>query len=239
VVATQPRAEFTLREDSSLPIDGVAPAVFTQMPPGHYTLSWKSAGGLLPAESEVTIPPGGSVTLCGAFGPMPPQCPPPPEVIKVTSNAIRLRLQSAEPDVLLALQCIAVDPPAAGLAAQQWIGPCGEASPVPVWLPVQQWQNAIIAPVQRLTAYTFAAATRGGGGAESALGSALTVRTTVSGDANGDCQVNIMDLLVIRPQLGLDPCTSPAASHADLNGDHKVDLLDLLICRNHMGGRCP
>jgi len=59
----------------------------------------------------------------------------------------------------------------------------------------------------------------------------------VSGDANADCKVNILDLIFIRNRLGQDPATGDNW-RADVNEDAKINLLDLLYVRNRLNSRC-
>jgi len=67
---------------------------------------------------------------------------------------------------------------------------------------------------------------------------AIASRWTVAGDANGDCEVNVLDLIAIRNKLGQDPATADNWK-ADVNGDGKIDVLDLVFTRNRMGRKCP
>ena len=58
------------------------------------------------------------------------------------------------------------------------------------------------------------------------------------GDMNGDCVVNILDMLFVRNNLRKDPSSDPDAAKADMNGDGSVNILDLLGVRNVLGTRC-
>ena len=51
---------------------------------------------------------------------------------------------------------------------------------------------------------------------------------TVAGDANGDCAVNVLDLIFIRNRL-----------NQDVNRDAKIDVLDLIFVRNRLNTQCP
>ena len=55
------------------------------------------------------------------------------------------------------------------------------------------------------------------------------------GDANYDGVVNILDLILVRNDLGKDPSSYPAARRADVNADRKVDILDIIAVRNQFG----
>ena len=57
------------------------------------------------------------------------------------------------------------------------------------------------------------------------------------GDTNGDCMVNILDLLYVRNRLGLAPASVDNGS-ADLNGDGAINILDLILVRNKLGATC-
>ena len=56
-------------------------------------------------------------------------------------------------------------------------------------------------------------------------------------DANGDCSVNILDLLFVWHCLFEDPASGDCSS-ADVNKDGKVDILDMIFVRNHIGEKC-
>ena len=55
------------------------------------------------------------------------------------------------------------------------------------------------------------------------------------GDANGDCVVNVLDLITIRNRLGSNSADS---WRGDVNLDGSVDVLDLISARNKLGTRC-
>jgi len=55
------------------------------------------------------------------------------------------------------------------------------------------------------------------------------------GDANGDCVVNVLDLISIRNRLGAH---SDDSWRGDVNLDGSVDVLDLISTRNKLGTRC-
>ncbi|HUW30114.1 MAG TPA: SBBP repeat-containing protein [Planctomycetota bacterium] len=64
----------------------------------------------------------------------------------------------------------------------------------------------------------------------------------LAGDANGDCRVNVLDLLTIRNRLLLnpqDPANLDAIRAADVNGNNDVSVLDLIYSRNRLGRNCP
>jgi hypothetical protein len=52
------------------------------------------------------------------------------------------------------------------------------------------------------------------------------------GDVNYDGKLNVLDLLLIRNNMGLDPLSYPAACRADVNADGKVDIMDIIAVRN-------
>ena len=57
------------------------------------------------------------------------------------------------------------------------------------------------------------------------------------GDANGDCVVNILDLIWVRNRLGADVATGDNWK-ADVNSDGKINILDLLAVRNNLSAKC-
>lgn len=59
-------------------------------------------------------------------------------------------------------------------------------------------------------------------------------RSSVTGDADMDGRVNILDLIFIRNRLSHDVDVSNNR-WADLTGDNRIDILDLIYCRNHLG----
>ncbi|HUS59215.1 MAG TPA: DUF1565 domain-containing protein, partial [Planctomycetota bacterium] len=62
--------------------------------------------------------------------------------------------------------------------------------------------------------------------------------TTIPGDANGDCRVNILDLIFIRNRLNQDVATGENWK-ADVNGDGRINILDLIFVRNRLNTACP
>ncbi|HUU68099.1 MAG TPA: dockerin type I domain-containing protein [Planctomycetota bacterium] len=67
---------------------------------------------------------------------------------------------------------------------------------------------------------------------------AATSVWALSGDIDGNCVVDLADLIAVRDRLLVDP-GSPGYLDADLNGDGRVNVLDLILVRNLMGTRCP
>ena len=55
------------------------------------------------------------------------------------------------------------------------------------------------------------------------------------GDANGDCAVNVLDLITIRNRLGGN---SSGSWRGDVNLDGAVNVLDLITTRNVLGTKC-
>jgi len=60
----------------------------------------------------------------------------------------------------------------------------------------------------------------------------------IDGDANGDCRVNILDLIFIRNKLNLDVATGDNW-RADVNQDTRINILDLIYVRNKLNTQCP
>ena len=58
------------------------------------------------------------------------------------------------------------------------------------------------------------------------------------GDANGDCKVNVLDLLQTRNRLAQSASTADNWK-ADFDQSGKIDILDLILVRNQMGRNCP
>ena len=63
-------------------------------------------------------------------------------------------------------------------------------------------------------------------------------KITLEGDANGDCKVNVLDLIHVRNNLKGDVSSDPAAAQADVNHDGIVNVLDLIYVRNRLGNSC-
>jgi hypothetical protein len=77
-----------------------------------------------------------------------------------------------------------------------------------------------------------------------AMGAALsfTVEMTpgrwlVHGDANGDCAVNVLDMIFIRNRLSNDPASGDNWQ-ADVNEDGTINILDMIVVRNAFGSSC-
>ena len=60
----------------------------------------------------------------------------------------------------------------------------------------------------------------------------------IPGDVNGDCKVNVLDLIFIRNRLNADVNTGDNWK-ADVNGDGKINVLDLIFVRNRLNTACP
>jgi len=60
----------------------------------------------------------------------------------------------------------------------------------------------------------------------------------IEGDANGDCRVNILDLIFIRNRLNGDVGTGDNIK-ADVNLDTRINILDLIYVRNRLNNACP
>jgi len=56
------------------------------------------------------------------------------------------------------------------------------------------------------------------------------------GDANGDCTVNLSDVVIVSVNYHRRPPTDP---RADINGDGVVDLFDLILVSINLGRKCP
>ena len=67
---------------------------------------------------------------------------------------------------------------------------------------------------------------------------AAEMKATVYGDVNDDCQVNILDLILVRNLLG-QPTETGDNWRADLNSDGRINILDMILVRNRLGVHCP
>jgi len=66
---------------------------------------------------------------------------------------------------------------------------------------------------------------------------ALYYHWPITGDATGDCKVNILDMLFIRDKLTSDPTTGDNWK-ADVTQDGDINVLDMLHVRNHLNNTC-
>lgn len=64
------------------------------------------------------------------------------------------------------------------------------------------------------------------------------VVVTVPGDLNGDCDVDIFDLVIVGSNFGEDPNDPDIDSRADANGDGAIDIFDLVLVGSHFGNAC-
>ena len=62
----------------------------------------------------------------------------------------------------------------------------------------------------------------------------LTLR---SGDANGDCSIDLFDLVIIA--TAYNPSGPVSDPQADINGDGVVNLFDLVLVSTNYGLSCP
>lgn len=77
----------------------------------------------------------------------------------------------------------------------------------------------------------------GPAGSEILAGNIMLSPVRLSGDANADCAVNILDLIFIRNRLNQDP-SSGDNWNADVNQDGRINILDLIAVRSKLGTRC-
>ena len=57
------------------------------------------------------------------------------------------------------------------------------------------------------------------------------------GDVNGDCKINVLDLILVRNRLGQSTTTGDNWK-ADLDQDGRINVLDLILLRNRLGTGC-
>ena len=60
----------------------------------------------------------------------------------------------------------------------------------------------------------------------------------MANDADGNCLVNILDLIFVRNRLGKAPGTGDNWQ-ADVNDDGLINILDLIAIRGKLGSKCP
>ena len=58
------------------------------------------------------------------------------------------------------------------------------------------------------------------------------------GDINGDCKINVLELVLVRNRLGQSTSTGDNWK-ADLDQDGRINVLDLILLRNRLGTGCP
>ena len=58
------------------------------------------------------------------------------------------------------------------------------------------------------------------------------------GDVNGDCRVNVLDLILTRNHLG-QSVSAADNWKTDVNQDGTINILDLIQVRNQMNTKCP
>jgi len=66
----------------------------------------------------------------------------------------------------------------------------------------------------------------------------FVVVVTISGDLNGDCVVDIFDLVIVGGNFGKDRDDPGVDPRADGNGDGKIDIFDLVLVGSHFGDTC-
>ncbi|NQT20773.1 MAG: discoidin domain-containing protein, partial [Planctomycetes bacterium] len=65
----------------------------------------------------------------------------------------------------------------------------------------------------------------------------LAKQQMLPGDANGDCSVNLLDIVFIGQRLGQDVRTADNW-RADVTGDGRIDVMDQVLVRKHLGAEC-
>ena len=63
----------------------------------------------------------------------------------------------------------------------------------------------------------------------------ISYQAEVPGDLNGDCAVNIGDLLTLLSEWGPCPGPCPPSCVSDVTGDCSVDISDLLVMLANWG----
>ena len=65
----------------------------------------------------------------------------------------------------------------------------------------------------------------------------MNVTVRLEGDANRDCNVNVLDMIFVRNRLN-QPIGTGDNWKADVNGDGKINVLDLIYVRNRLNAKC-
>lgn len=66
----------------------------------------------------------------------------------------------------------------------------------------------------------------------------INIVVTTLGDLNGDCEVNILDLIIVGNAFGSTPGQANWNEAADLKPDGKINVLDLSIVGKNFGNEC-
>ena len=61
---------------------------------------------------------------------------------------------------------------------------------------------------------------------------------SLPGDVNGDCRVDILDLIGIRNHLNADPASPPENAAYDVTEDGAINILDMISVRNKLNNTC-
>ncbi|HUU70789.1 MAG TPA: discoidin domain-containing protein [Planctomycetota bacterium] len=112
--------------------------------------------------------------------------------------------------------------------------------PVPEPPGTVQWMLSEFSDLPRCREVFFGLKSLDDAGFLSALSNSPSIDTPSSllGDINCDCRVNILDLIIIRNKLGQDPYVG-SNFHCDVNMDRRINILDLIMVRNHLSEKCP
>ena len=70
------------------------------------------------------------------------------------------------------------------------------------------------------------------------VGTEAPVAPGLDGDVNGDCVVNILDLIGVRNHLNQDPNSPPENQVYNVNGDDAINILDMIYVRNRLNTKC-
>ena len=66
----------------------------------------------------------------------------------------------------------------------------------------------------------------------------IRAKPRLTGDVNGDCRVNVIDLVYVRNRLN-EAARTDNNCMADANADGKINILDLILLRSKLGAKCP
>ncbi|NQT20764.1 MAG: hypothetical protein HQ592_13735, partial [Planctomycetes bacterium] len=154
---------------------------------------------------------------------------PPVEVVALTSIEIVID-PNANPDhTEFAVRCTNLGTYATA---------AGDPAPDPMWLPLLQWNGRARFNNLPPGDQSFVVLARNGDSIETPPSpQSDPKRTSVPGDTNFDCVVNVLDMLLVRSMLS-DDTTTGDNWRADLNNDGNINVLDMLVVRGALGSAC-
>lgn len=114
----------------------------------------------------------------------------------------------------------------------------GSGSADPTWLTLPQWGGSARFDKLSVGEHVFIVFARNGNGIQTPPSAESSPKaTSILGDTNFDCIVNVLDMLFVRARLGNDPSTA-GNWQADLNSDGSINILDMILVRGRLGASC-